>query len=87
MAESLSCPPETITTMLTGYSVQFSRSVVSDSLQPHDLQQARPPCPSPTPGVYPNSLTGYTPIQKKKKKKSFNKQFRIKESLMSHFHG
>ena len=36
-------------------SVQFSRSVVSDSLQPHGLQHARPPCPSPTPGVYPNS--------------------------------
>ena len=36
-------------------SVQFSRSVVSDSLLPHELQHARPPCPSPTPGVYPNS--------------------------------
>ena len=36
-------------------SVQFSRSVVSDSLQPHGLQHARPPCPSPTPGVYSNS--------------------------------
>ena len=35
--------------------VQFSRSVVSDSLRPHELQHARPPCPSPTPGVYPNS--------------------------------
>ena len=35
--------------------VQFSRSVVSDSLQPHGLQKARPPCPSPTPRVYPNS--------------------------------
>ena len=35
--------------------VQFSRSVVSDSLQPHGLQHARPPCPSPTPGVYSNS--------------------------------
>ena len=35
-------------------SVQFSRSVVSDSLQPHELQHARPPCSSPTPGVYPN---------------------------------
>ena len=32
-------------------SVQFSRSVVSESLQPHELQHARPPCPSPTPGV------------------------------------
>ena len=34
--------------------VQFSHSVVSDSLWPHGLQHARPPCPSPTPGVYPN---------------------------------
>ena len=33
-------------------SAQFSRSVVSHSLQPHGLQHARPPCPSPTPGVY-----------------------------------
>ena len=31
-------------------SVQFSHSVVSDSLRPHELQHARPPCPSPTPG-------------------------------------
>ena len=36
-------------------SVQFSRSVVSDSLRPHESQQARPPCPSPTPGVHPDS--------------------------------
>ena len=35
-------------------SVPFSRSVVSDCLRPHGLQHARPPCPSPTPGVYPN---------------------------------
>ena len=35
-------------------SVQFSRLVVSDSLQTHELQHARPPCPSPTPGVYSN---------------------------------
>ena len=35
--------------------VQFSHSVVSDSLQPHGLQDARSPCPSPTPGVYSNS--------------------------------
>ena len=34
--------------------VQFSRSVMSDSLQPHESQHTRPPCPSPTPGVYPN---------------------------------
>ena len=36
-------------------SVQFNRSVVSDSLRPLEPQHARPPCPSPTPGVYPNS--------------------------------
>ena len=36
-------------------SVQFSHSVVSDSLRPHGLQHARPPCPPPTPGVYSNS--------------------------------
>ena len=36
-------------------SVQFSRSVMSDSLQPHELQHARPPCPLPTPGVHSNS--------------------------------
>ena len=36
-------------------SVQFSCTVVSDSLRPHELQHARPPCPSPTPGVHPNS--------------------------------
>ena len=36
-------------------SVQFSRSVVSDSLQPHESQHTRPPCPSPTPGVHSNS--------------------------------
>ena len=34
---------------------QFSRSVVSDSLWPHELQHARPPCLSPTPRVYSNS--------------------------------
>ena len=36
-------------------SVQFSRLVVSDSLQPHESQHARPPCPSPTPGVHSDS--------------------------------
>ena len=36
-------------------SVQFSHSVMSDSLQPHGLQHARPPCPSPTPRVYSNA--------------------------------
>ena len=37
------------------HSVQFNHSVMSDSLQPHGLQHARPPWPSPTPCVYPNS--------------------------------
>ena len=36
-------------------SVQFSCSVVSDSLRSHELQHARPPCPSPTPGVHSDS--------------------------------
>ena len=36
-------------------SVQFSRSMVSDSLRPHELQHARPPCPSPTPEVHSHS--------------------------------
>ena len=36
-------------------SVQFSRSVVSDSLRPHELQHARPACPSPTQGVHSKS--------------------------------
>ena len=36
-------------------SVQFSRSVMSDSLRPHEPQRTRPPCPPPTPGVHPNS--------------------------------
>ena len=35
--------------------VQFHLSVMSNSLRPHELQHARPPCPSPTPGIYPNS--------------------------------
>ena len=36
-------------------SVQFSHSGMSDSLRPHEPQHTRPPCPSPTPGVHPNS--------------------------------
>ena len=36
-------------------SVQFSRSVMSDPSRPHESQHARPPCPSPTPRVHPNS--------------------------------
>ena len=37
------------------HSVQFSRSVMSNSLQSHESQHARSPCPSPTPGVHPDS--------------------------------
>ena len=40
-------------------SVQFSRSVMSDSLRPRESQHARPPCPSPTPRVHPNSCALY----------------------------
>ena len=36
-------------------SIQFSHSVMSDSLRPHELKHARPPCPSPTPRVHSNS--------------------------------
>ena len=47
-------------------SVQFIRSVMSDSLQPHELQHSRPPCPSPTPGVHsdwrPSSPWGHPAI-------------------------
>ena len=41
--------------MFIEYSVQFSRSVMSDSLRPYGLQQARLPCSSPTPGAYSKS--------------------------------
>ena len=40
---------------MTISSVQFSRSVMSDSLRPHESQHARPPCPSPTPEVHSDS--------------------------------
>ena len=46
-------PLEDRTTDLS--SVQFSRTVVSNTLRPHESQHARPPCPSPTPWGYPNS--------------------------------
>ena len=51
-ARALNCKPMT---SLQFSSVQFICSVVSDSLQPHELQHTRPPCPSPTPRVHPNS--------------------------------
>ena len=41
-------------TLMTVSSLQFSRSVVSNSLRLHEPRHSRPPCPSPTPGVYPN---------------------------------
>ena len=41
--------------LLINESVQFSRSVVSSSLRPHEPQHAKPPCSSPTPGVHPDS--------------------------------
>ena len=47
-------PPHTLEQDFASVSVQFSCSVMSDSLRPHGLQHARPPCPSPTPGVYSN---------------------------------
>ena len=43
------------TIALRATSIQFSRLAVSNSLRPHGQQHARPPCPSPTPGVYSNS--------------------------------
>ena len=48
-----SCP-QSLSASVPG-SVQFSRSVVSDSLRPHESQHSRPPCPSPTPGVHSDS--------------------------------
>ena len=41
--------------LFTAFSVQFSRSVMSNSLLRHESQHARPPCPSPTPGVHSDS--------------------------------
>ena len=40
--------------IIVKFQFQFSRSVISDSLRPHEPQHARPPCPSPAPRVYPN---------------------------------
>ena len=56
---SLSCPESLVFFPQNGSSsissVEFSHSVVSDSLRPHELQHTKPPCPSPTSRVYPNS--------------------------------
>ena len=46
---------ESSTVYCDPHKVEFSHSVVSNSLQPHELQHSRPPCPSWTPGVYSNS--------------------------------
>ena len=52
-----------ISTMAPQFSsVQFSRSVVSNSLWPHESQHARPPCPSPTPGVHSTSIKSVMPF-------------------------
>ena len=48
-------PNSCIFSYLQFSSVQFSRSVMSDYLRPHELQHARPPCPSSTPGVHSDS--------------------------------
>ena len=53
--EMVVCASKFCGSLLFHGSVQFCHSVLSDSLQPHELQHARPPCPSPTPRVYPNS--------------------------------
>ena len=56
--EEASCPHHTPSPSLHSLfhpSVQFSCSVMSDFLQPHELQHARSPCPSPSPGVHSNS--------------------------------
>ena len=47
--------PHTDRSFIIFSSFQFSCSVVSNSLRPHELQHARPPCPSPVPRVHPNS--------------------------------
>ena len=49
------CNPMDCTCQTSLSSVQFSHSVMSDSLQPHESQHTRPPCPSPTPGVHADS--------------------------------
>ena len=54
MAKECFYDKETLERWKGSSSVQFSHSVVSDSLRPHELQHARPPCPSPTPRVHPD---------------------------------
>ena len=54
MKKCLNLGKKVMTILVQFSSVQFSRSVVSNSLRPHESQHARPPCLSPTPGVHPN---------------------------------
>ena len=49
------CKPKPYWAITTHLFRQFSRLVMSNSLQPHESQHSRPPCSSPTPGVHPNS--------------------------------
>ena len=53
----MKCKSYPLTQAFVYLSVQFSHSVISDSLWPHGPQHSRPPCPSPTPRVYSNSHT------------------------------
>ena len=59
ITEPLCCTAEIstlyINCVLSHFQFQFSCSIVSDSLRPHESQHIRPLCPSPTPGAYPNS--------------------------------
>ena len=59
--EILGFPPFSYIPTSTSQFSQFSRSVVSDSLRPHELQHARPPGPSPTPGVHSDSRLSSQP--------------------------
>ena len=52
---ALTYKPQKYVSLYVLYSVQFSGSVMSNSLRPHESQHARPPYPSPTPGAYSNS--------------------------------
>ena len=54
-SQSMICPTIHVTCQHPAVpGVQFRCSVMSDSLRPHEVQPARPPCPSPTPGVHPS---------------------------------
>ena len=57
MITHISLIPESISFLHIQFSSVQSLSHVTESLWPHELQHARPPCPSPTPRIYPNSCT------------------------------